>query len=110
MRCRTARNHYKDQHRGSRQARGYDAAWERLRRAAIAAAPWCVDCGTPGTPDNPLTGDHLRWPARTVADVAVRCRVCNSRRGPARGRRAFRQAASRTPISARSPITLPNHA
>ena len=68
----------------SRHARGYDAAWERLARTAVAAQPWCTDCGTSGTPTNPLTGDHLRWPARTLADVAVRCRRHNSARGPAR--------------------------
>jgi hypothetical protein len=39
-----------------------------------------MDCGT--TED--LTGDHLRWPARTLADVEVVCRSCNSRRGALR--------------------------
>jgi hypothetical protein len=67
----------------SRHARGYDAAWKRFSRAVIAAKPWCTDCGTSGTLSNPLTGDHLRRPAHTVADVAVRCRRHNSARGPA---------------------------
>ena len=29
---------------------------------------------------------HLRWPARSLDDVQVLCRRCNSRKGPIRGR------------------------
>jgi len=64
--------------------RGYGAAWQKLARQAIRNHPWCTDCGTRGSKDNPLTGDHLRWPALTLNDVEVVCRRCNSRRGPRR--------------------------
>jgi len=43
--------------------------------------PFCTDCGHWGSNANPLTTDHLRWPARTLADVDVVCRSCNSKRG-----------------------------
>lgn len=65
-------------------ARGYGARWQRLARAATKLHPWCTDCGTTGTPDNPLTGDHLRWPAVSLADIEVVCRRCISRRGARR--------------------------
>lgn len=72
--------------RGSATQRGYGAAWRRLvaeakqeQRRQYGYA-WCLDCGHTGSPANPLSGDHLRWPARTLADVQVVCRVCNSRR------------------------------
>ena len=67
--------------RGTRTQRGYDNRWGRLSRRARRLQPWCIDCGT--TSD--LTTDHLRWPARTLDDVEVVCRPCNSRRGPTRG-------------------------
>jgi hypothetical protein len=70
---------------GKTKQRGYDAAWKHLVAAAIAAQPWCTDCENTGTPGNPLTGDHLRWPAVGLDDVEVVCRRCNSRRGPRRG-------------------------
>jgi len=61
-------------------ARGYDAAWQALSLRARRVQPWCSHCGD--TRD--LTTDHLRWPARTLADVQVLCRPCNSRKGQAR--------------------------
>jgi 5-methylcytosine-specific restriction endonuclease McrA len=71
--------------RGTTTERGYGAAHQRRARAAIAAQPACSVCGHPGSPDNPLTGDHVvpvscggeRGPLR------VACRRCNSRRGNA---------------------------
>jgi hypothetical protein len=42
--------------RVSRQAAGYGAEWERLRRRHLAAHPVCVDCGA--TTD--LQVDHVR--------------------------------------------------
>lgn len=75
-------------------ARGYDSPWRRLVEQAKAAQrrecgrAWCVDCGLTEEQakavGNPLTGDHLRWPALTVEDVAVCCRRCNSIRGKRR--------------------------
>jgi 5-methylcytosine-specific restriction endonuclease McrA len=63
-------------------SRGYGAAWQRLARQAIRERPWCVDCGA--TAD--LTADHvvpiaLGGQRLDPANVAVRCRSCNSRRG-----------------------------
>ena len=88
----------KQRHRAGRPTtaqRGYDSAWRTLVAQAKAAQRreygyvWCVDCGITEeqgkAQGNPITGDHLRWPALTVEDVAIRCRVCNSRRGPMRG-------------------------
>lgn len=70
--------------------RGHDAAWGRLSTKARRLQPWCEICGMPGSPDrpgvpgNPLNGDHIRWPARSLADVRVLCRRCNSKAGAAR--------------------------
>ena len=61
----------------SATVRGYDHRWRRLSERARKLQPWCSDCGT--TDD--LTGDHLRWPARTLRDVDVVCRGCNAKRG-----------------------------
>lgn len=84
--CAALRERPRDRRRGTPTERGYDASWRRLRARAIRAHPWCTDCGT----RTDLTGDHVRWPARTLADVEVTCQSCNNRRGPARGPRARR--------------------
>ena len=57
--------------------RGYTSAWFRLSRRARKLQPWCSACGS----KEDLTGDHLRWPAKTLADCDVLCRTCNSRKG-----------------------------
>ncbi len=55
---------------------GYATAkWKRLRDTAIEEQPWCSICRSP----HDLTGDHLRYPAQSLADVRVLCRSCNSR-------------------------------
>lgn len=72
--------------------RGYDAAFVRLSKKARRLQPWCLDCQHTGSPDNPLTCEHLpgSWEKRargerlTLSDVAVLCRSCNSSRGPQR--------------------------
>jgi hypothetical protein len=47
-------------HRGPRTMKGrYDAEWRRIRAQAIREHPWCSVCKHPGSPDNPLTGDHI---------------------------------------------------
>jgi hypothetical protein len=69
---------------GSRSARGYTNAWLRRSRAAIAAHPWCTDCGT--TRD--LTTDHDAPLAaggsvdQPAGDVV--CRSCNAKRATSR--------------------------
>ena len=66
--------------RGTTSERGYDNRYRELRRQAIAAHPYCADCGT--TAD--LTADHI-VPLSQGGDphgaLVVRCRSCNSRRG-----------------------------
>jgi len=78
--CTVAEQTRTDRHRGTPTERGYDARWYRLSARARRAQPFCADCGA--TED--LTGDHKRWPARTLDDVDVVCRSCNSARGPSR--------------------------
>lgn len=73
----------------SPRARGYTTAWDSLSRRARRLQPFCSDCYT--TAD--LTTDHLpgAWQKAetgkplTLADIAVVCRRCNSRRGATRG-------------------------
>jgi Terminase large subunit, ATPase domain len=101
-RCQAQVNAEHDQRKGETAARGYDSYWQRLVRAAIKLHPWCTDCGMQGTPGNPLTGDHLRWPALTLDDIAVVCRRCNSRRGARRKLGADRPQVS----DQRSAMTL----
>lgn len=74
--------------RGSARDRGYDAAWDRLSKRARALSPFCEDCGTTEN----LTTDHKpsAWERKAegkpirLADVAVVCGPCNSRRGSSR--------------------------
>ena len=92
-------------HKANTASRGYGAAWQRLARQAIRSHPWCVDCGA--TAD--LTADHLVPLALggqrlDPANVAVRCRSCNSRRG-ATVRRVSDQRTRRDPVSAGLSVT-----
>jgi len=86
--CRAEREARTSERRGSATSRGYDSRWQRLSARARRLQPFCTDCST--TDD--LTADHLVWPARTLADVDVVCRPCNSRRGATRGEKASRHA------------------
>jgi 5-methylcytosine-specific restriction endonuclease McrA len=83
--CRRDYDRQRRQWRGKTAARGYDAAWRRMVALAIRAHPYCTDCGLVGSGDNPLTGDHIvprvDGGQNTPSNIAVRCRVCNSRRG-----------------------------
>lgn len=56
---------------------GYGGKWQRLSRKARRLQPWCSWCLT----EDDLTTDHLVWPARSLEDVQVLCRPCNSRKG-----------------------------
>lgn len=81
-------------HRPTTTQRGYDGRWQRLvaaakkRQRAELGYAYCVDCGvdedTAKATDNPLTGDHLRWPAVSIDDVEIVCRRDNSKRGDLR--------------------------
>lgn len=88
---KAARKQRQRPRRPSTAQRGYGSTWrtlvaqaKRVQRATYGRV-FCVDCGLTEeqgkADDNPITGDHLRWPAVTVDDVAVRCRRCNSIRG-----------------------------
>lgn len=48
-----------DRARGTRQQRGLDAEYDRNRAVLMANALLCSLCGRPGTPDDPLTADHI---------------------------------------------------
>lgn len=41
--------------RPSRQARGYDRAWEKLRKLVLRDMPYCCRCGKPAT-----VVDHIK--------------------------------------------------
>lgn len=91
---RAARRQRQRPHRPKTAARGYDSPWRTLvaqakqAQRARSGHAWCVDCGITEAQakatENPLSGEHLRWPALTVDDVEVLCRRCNSRRGQRR--------------------------
>jgi 5-methylcytosine-specific restriction endonuclease McrA len=49
-----------DQMRGSAAARGYDAAWRKLRAAKLAADPLCAWCLARGIVTAANTVDHIR--------------------------------------------------
>lgn len=73
--------------RGSRQERGYDAAYERARAQCIRDQPWCSvpECMHPGSIDNPLTADHVISLAdggsSELSNLRTMCRFHNSQRG-----------------------------
>jgi HNH endonuclease len=51
---------------------------------AIAAQPWCWECGDAGSPDNPLTADHVIPVSRggdPLGALSILCWRCNSRKG-----------------------------
>jgi 5-methylcytosine-specific restriction endonuclease McrA len=70
----------RDQARGSRQARGYDRAYEQARDAAIRNATHCATCGDLFTTENPATGGHVRAirnGGSTSDGIKPECRRCN---------------------------------
>lgn len=81
-RCARCQREY-EASRPSRRSRGrYDAKHVRLTKLAIRRQPWCSRCKTPGTPSNPLTGDHRlaleNGGKNTMSNYDVLCRACNS--------------------------------
>lgn len=84
-RCVECQRKYEVQ-RGPRTMKGhYDAEWVRLSKRAIKEHPWCVVCNHPGSPDNPLTGDHIiphgRGGRNVRSNVQVLCLRHNSSKG-----------------------------
>jgi hypothetical protein len=74
--------------------RGYDYQWKRLSARARRLQKFCTDCGS----NEHLQADHTpeAWARKAagkpirLCDIAVVCRRCNNKRGPARGPRATR--------------------
>jgi hypothetical protein len=90
----------------SATARGYPAWWAKLSAEARSWQPFCTDCLTTGTSENPLTLDHSpeawrlteqgkRLTLRHVAAglLTVVCAGCNRKRGAARGQHVSRRYA-----------------
>jgi 5-methylcytosine-specific restriction protein A len=87
--------------RGSAHKRGYDKEHKRNAALAIAAHPYCVDCGA--TDD--LVGDHIlprsQGGTNELGNYAVRCRSCNTaRRNVDRRRQAATKPDPPTPLVA----------
>lgn len=72
-----------DQHRGSREQRGYDWTWRtRVRPAALAREPLCRFCFEQGRTTQATEVDHIDGNSKNNADDNLRClcRSCHSRR------------------------------
>lgn len=80
--------------RGGSTARGYDAAWQRLRRAFLAANPLCAMCLVKGVYTTAQDVDHIkpfedRWDARRLDEGNLQglCRPCHRRKSETDGTR-----------------------
>lgn len=84
-RCGTA--HGKSLNRQRQRTTGRDTAhWKQLRAQAIAAHPYCQQCGS----REALTVHHKRYPARTLDDIgAVWCASCHGRFSQLKGERGY---------------------
>lgn len=78
-RCLEHRRAY-ERGRGTRQQRGYDAAFEQAKRLPeYVNATRCAECGEPFTEDNPKTGGHsvaIRDGGKG-SKIVPHCRRCN---------------------------------
>jgi 5-methylcytosine-specific restriction protein A len=88
-RCRECLREYerqKQQRRGSTAQRGYDRAWQELRKVQLARQPYCAQCGA--TSD--LTADHVEPLARggrsELPNLQTLCRRCNGSKSGRHGR------------------------
>jgi 5-methylcytosine-specific restriction protein A len=80
------RRREQDRQRGSAQARGYDATWQKASKAFLAAHPWCAcGCGRSATVVHhvrPHRGDRaLFWDAVNWRALAKRCHDAITGRG-----------------------------
>ena len=73
-----------DQHRGSAASRGYDRAWQRLRRAVLAEEPLCRHCRRAGLLPEANEVHHVQPVARRPelrlerANLVPLCKPCHS--------------------------------
>lgn len=78
--CRRAKVSQRSATRGTRQAQGYGADYQRARAAVIAAQPYCAGCYT----TERLTADHIvplsQGGSNDVSNLRTYCLSCNSRR------------------------------
>lgn len=70
----------REQARGTRQARGYDAAFDRAKQEPeYVTATHCETCGERFTTDNPKTAGHLTAirDGGRGSGIKAECRRCN---------------------------------
>ena len=72
----------RDAERGSAHARGYDAAWRRVRLAVLADEPLCRFCAAAALVVPAVEVDHIDGDSQHNARSNLRplCRPCHSRR------------------------------
>jgi 5-methylcytosine-specific restriction enzyme A len=87
QRCHRDRHQRVDRRRGSAWSRGYDTAWQRLRRWHLSQHPLCADCETAGELVEATDVDHIepfdgRDDPRRLDPSNLRslCHSCHSRK------------------------------
>jgi len=74
------RRAFLDAKRASAPARGYDAAWRRVRKLFLAAHPFCA-CGMPATEADHIASVRDRPDLRlSWSNLRAMCKPCHSRR------------------------------
>lgn len=83
---REAERRKRDAMRPAAHLRGYDAAWHALRRAFIAAHPWCAMCAARGIERRAEVVDHVQGVREAPhlrldpGNLRSMCRPCHTRR------------------------------
>ena len=72
----------RDRERGTRQQRGYDAAWQRVRLVVLAEEPLCTFCAHAGLTTAATEVDHIDGNSRNNERTNLRalCKCCHSAR------------------------------
>ena len=67
---------------GNSTAERFGSGWSSVALRVVAEERHCRACGHPGSPDNPLTADHIvpraRGGGNDRANLQCLCRRCNS--------------------------------
>jgi 5-methylcytosine-specific restriction protein A len=91
--------------RGTRQERGYGAAWDRLRKAFIKAEPLCRSCAAKGRTHPADEVDHIIPKANGGTDewdnLQPLCRECHAEKSSAEGH------AGKSPEAKRNAYGIP---